>query len=267
MTLPFYEPEAEKPDGSGQDPARQPKQEAFLSVAVREASKLVRPAIVAGSERLRCQLFRLPISLRFKIYGYLFPHDGGRVEIETKGHVPADNLAILRTCHVIYHEASLALLCSLRYRNLVFKEYEETSFAVFERRMEDLVSCHVQGFHKHLQYPCRTDEIEYEKKYQSITLELGSSDKLVALHRRWSFTNFMLTLKYTKGPLTVYSLTIVAGPNWKIPGFDEKDLVCTIFNGGLEILGDITLKGFNKEELGEIFRIAYGMGHFFLRHL
>lgn len=188
------------------------------------------------------------------------------MEIETENFATKGTLGILRTCHAIYHEASIALFYSLNYRNLVFNEYGTGTFALLKRHPQNLPCCSNRKFDKHLEYPCKLDKILWERSYQSLTLELGSSDENLAVRRRWAFTDFMLTSKFTDGPLKVYSLTIVAGPNWKVPGFNEKDLVLTIFNGGLEIFGDITLKGFNPDEGGEILRLLVAMDKLYLRY-
>ncbi|KAH8431324.1 uncharacterized protein LDX57_008985 [Aspergillus melleus] len=112
--------------------------------------------------------------------------------------------------------------------------------------------------HKYLEYPCRTLPSMWKRSYGSIFLLLGSEDFNIALHRRWAFSEFITTLRMGE-PMRVYSLTVVANENWKIPGFDEKDLIKALFSGAFEFLGQLRFRGFNEEERSMLCRLVHGL--------
>ncbi|KAK1149863.1 hypothetical protein N8T08_003419 [Aspergillus melleus] len=112
--------------------------------------------------------------------------------------------------------------------------------------------------HKYLEYPCRTLPSAWKRSYGSMFLLLGSEDFNVALQRRWAFSEFITTLRMGE-PLKAYSLTVVANENWKIPGFDEKDLIKALFSGAFEFLGQLRFRGFNEEERNMLCRLVHGL--------
>ncbi|THC92003.1 hypothetical protein EYZ11_008533 [Aspergillus tanneri] len=173
---------------------------------VSEACKIVKSTLITGNRYLRCYLYWLPIEVRFQIYEVLFVHDGSALEIGRLKRTGIANLAILRTCHAIYHETSIALYHSLSYRKLFLR----TSF-------------------------------------ESVVFLLGASDFRVAVQRRWAFSEFITTLRMGE-PLKIYSLTIVVTENWKMPGFNETDLVKALLSGAIDFLGKLRFRGFTEEE-------------------
>lgn len=225
---------------------------------VSEACQLVREPLIFGNRNLRCKLFWLPIGVRFQIYETLFVHDGSPIEIGRVKRTRLAKLALLRTCHVIYHEASIALYHSLSYRTLFLRTYGSFSADFFRRTPKPLRCCRYVTHHKYLEYPCRTIPSVWKRSFRTIVFLLGSEDFKTALQRRWAFSEFITTLRM-KEPLEVYSLTVVVTENWNIPGFNESDLVKALFSGAFEILGQLRFRGFTEEERNRICQLVHGL--------
>ncbi|KAI9036667.1 uncharacterized protein KD926_001562 [Aspergillus affinis] len=225
---------------------------------VSEASKMVREPLIVGNRNLRCKLFWLPIQVRFKIYEAFFMHDLSAVEVGRVRSVRLAKLAFLSTCHTIYHECSIALYHCLSYRTLFLRTYGSYSADFFRRIPRPLKCCRCVTHHKYLEYPCRTPPSMWKRSYESIFLLLGSEDFRVALQRRWAFSEFITTLRMRE-PLKVYSLTVVVNDNWKLRGFDEKDLVKALFSGAFEFLGQLRFRGFNEEERNTLCQLVHGL--------
>ena len=197
-----------------------------------------------------CYLDRLPVSIRLRIFGFLFPHDRSVLEVENFPHTEATNLAILRTSHQIYHEASIALFHSLAYRRVVLKKYGASTAYLLRRFPRELKSCHW----KWLGSVCYNDQLDKRRPFGSIVLSLGHRSHELAVHRRWDFSLFVTTLRMDV-PLRIHDLTIVAIDNWKMPGFDETHLIQDLFSGAFEILGRMLFKGFTKMEIKRLVKL------------
>ncbi|XHF96818.1 hypothetical protein AWENTII_000435 [Aspergillus wentii] len=225
----------------------QEKPKSYHDLIVTEASKVVRGVMVSGNPYVRNLLFRLPIELRFKIYEYLFIHDGSAIEIGRQSHTPMGNTSILRVCHAIYHEASIALYHSMSHRKLFFRTYGSFSADVLNRRPSPLQCCRNMSYQKWLEYPCVVRELSWKRSIHSVVFLIGALDFMMALKRRWAFSEFITTLRMGDH-MRIYSLTVVAAQNWKMPGFDENDLVQALFSGAIMYLGKLTFRGFSNKE-------------------
>lgn len=80
----------------------------------------------------------------------------------------------------------------------------------------------------------------------------------MALHRRWAFSEFITALKAAE-PLHIFSLTVVVTENWNLPGFNEKDLVNTLFSGAFKFLGKLSFRGFTEEERNRLCHLVHAL--------
>ncbi|KAL2855449.1 hypothetical protein BJY01DRAFT_204151 [Aspergillus pseudoustus] len=222
------------------------EQQRYYDKIVSEGQKITRGSLKQGDKRLRCYLFRLPLHLRFRIYGKLFKHDGSAIEIGRLLHTGVGKLAILRVSHEIYHEASIALYHSLSYRRLFLRTYGAFTANLLKRFPQPLPCCGHRQY-KWIKHSCRIHKAGWYRPLGSMLLLLGAADLKVALQRRWSFEEF-ITVLAKDDPLHVYTLTVVVTENWKTPDFDEGQLVKALFGGAFEFLGKLNFRGFTEEE-------------------
>ncbi|KAL2785475.1 hypothetical protein BJX66DRAFT_329269 [Aspergillus keveii] len=222
------------------------QQQCYHDKVVSEGQKIIRGPLKRGDKRLRCYLFRLPLHLRFRIYGELFEHDESAIEIGRLRHTGIGNLAILRVSHDIYHEASIALYHSLGYRRLFVRTYGVSTANILTRFPKPLPCCgHRQ--HNWIKHACRIHRAGWYRPLGSVLFFLGATDLKIALQRRWSFEEF-ITILTKNEPLHIYKLSIVVTDNWKVNGFDERQLIKCLFSGAFELLGALNFRGFTAEE-------------------
>ncbi|PWY80965.1 hypothetical protein BO94DRAFT_558353 [Aspergillus sclerotioniger CBS 115572] len=236
---PAYDRETHSRCGS-EEPSKQPE---FHDLVVGEVCKVINKSHLDREPASTCYLDRLPVNVRLRIFGFLFPHDRSVLEVENFPPTEATNLAILRTSHQIYHEASIALFHSLAYRRVFLKNYGASTAYLLRRFPRELESCHW----KWLGSVCYNNKLDIRRAFGSIVLSLGDRSHELAVHRRWNFSIFITTLRMDV-PLRVHDLTIIATDNWKMPGFDETHLTQDLFSGAFEILGRMMFKGFTRME-------------------
>ncbi|RHZ58740.1 uncharacterized protein CDV56_107962 [Aspergillus thermomutatus] len=232
--------------------------ETFENVALNEGCKMVRGSLIVGNRHLRCHLLRLPIHVRYRIYEFLFCHYNSYVEIGGPYNHQIGDLAILRTSHVFYHEASIALYHSLGDRLLFFRNYGSKSVDFLRRQPTPLPCCRNRVFQQWLEYPCRNREIVWRRSFKSIVFLIGASEPLLAVQRRWAFAEFITTLRMRE-PLRVHELSVVVYNQWKIPGFDEGDLVRALFSGGIEFLGRLIFRGLAEDETTRLTQLIFAL--------
>ncbi|KAF4267437.1 hypothetical protein KXV70_006665 [Aspergillus fumigatus] len=230
----------------------------FEDVAVNEGCKMVRGSLIVGNRYLRCHLLRLSIQVRYKIYEFLFCHHNSNVEIGVPYNPKIGDLAILRTSHVFYHEASIALYHSLGDRRLFFRNYGSKSADFLRRQPTPLPCCRNRVFQQWLEYPCRNKEIVWRRSFKKIVFLIGASEPLLAVQRRWAFAEFITTLRMGE-PLRVHELSVVVYNQWKIPGFDEGDLVRALFSGGIEFLGRLIFRGLAGDETERLTQLIFAL--------
>ncbi|KAG2026002.1 hypothetical protein GB937_002145 [Aspergillus fischeri] len=232
--------------------------EIFEDVAVNEGCKMVRGSLIVGNRHLRCHLLRLPIQVRYRIYEFLFCHHNSYVEIGAPYNHQIGDLAILRTSHVFYHEASIALYHSLGDRLLFFRNYGSKSADFLRRQPTPLPCCRNRVFQQWLEYPCRNKEIVWRRSFKKIVFLIGASEPLLAVQRRWAFAEFITTLRMSE-PLRIHELSVVVYNQWKIPGFDEGDLVRALFSGGIEFLGRLIFRGLAEDETERLTQLIFAL--------
>ncbi|PYI10787.1 hypothetical protein BO78DRAFT_414422 [Aspergillus sclerotiicarbonarius CBS 121057] len=243
---PVYDTETRRKRGL-EEHSQQPE---FHDVVVKEACRVLNISSFDREPASSCYLHRLPMTVRIRIYGFLFPHDHTILEEENFPHTEATNLAILGTSHQIYHEASIALYHSLAYRRVVLKEYGASTAYLLRRFPRELGCCHWKWFGLF----CRNHQLDNQRPFGSIVLSLGDRNHELAVQRRWSFSVFITTLRMDK-PLRIHDLTIAATDNWKMPGFDETHLIQDLFSGAFEILGRMMFKGFTRMERQRLIKL------------
>ncbi|KAE8349322.1 hypothetical protein BDV28DRAFT_141484 [Aspergillus coremiiformis] len=208
---------------------------------------MVRRPVIIGHPYFTCYLYRLPIEVRIKIYTVLFSYGGPALEIGRLKHTGIGNLAILRTSHLIYHEASIALYHSLSYRKLFLRAFGRASATLLRRHPKPLRCCRSQQYDVNLEYPCRTGYLNWQKSLGSVVFLIGAENPTVALHRRRGFLEFITALKAAE-PLRIHSLSVIVTDNWNLPGFNEKDLVNALFSGAFKFFGRLKFRGFTSKE-------------------
>lgn len=87
---------------------------------------------------------------------------------------------------------------------------------------------------------------------------IGASEPLLAVQRRWAFAEFITTLRMGE-PLRVHELSVVVYNQWKIPGFDEGDLVRALFSGGIEFLGRLIFRGLAGDETERLTQLIFAL--------
>ncbi|GFF24773.1 hypothetical protein IFM61606_09243 [Aspergillus udagawae] len=232
--------------------------ETVENVAVNEGCKMVRGSLIMGNRHLRCHLLRLPIQVRYRIYEFIFCHHNGYVEIGGPYNHQIGDLAILRASHLFYHEASIALYHSLGDRLLFFRNYGSKSADFLRRQPTPLPCCRNRVFQQWLEYPCRNKEIVWRRSFKKIVFLIGASEPLLAVQRRWAFAEFITTLRMSE-PLRVHELSVVVYNQWKIPGFDEGDLVRALFSGGIEFLGRLIFRGLAEDETERLTQLIFAL--------
>ncbi|EAU32403.1 predicted protein [Aspergillus terreus NIH2624] len=257
LTIRFYKHVDSNQNGSSRMVAHD-KQESHRTVIVSEASKMVRPVLISGNRYLRCHLFRLPIEVRSRIYEILLGGDDKALEVGRLPRCRITDLAILQTCHLIYHEASIALYHSLSYRRLFLRSYGAFSAHLLRRHPSGLRCCRNKSYDKWLEYPCRLEQLSWNRSYGSVTFLIGAADFKIALKRRWDFAEFITTLRMAE-PLRIHALTIVATENWNLPGFNERDLVKALFGGAFEFLGEVKFRGFTPDERDRLGQLVHSL--------
>ncbi|KAF7587597.1 hypothetical protein BBP40_007017 [Aspergillus hancockii] len=170
------------------------EQPSYHDTIVSEARKLVTKDLIDGDRTMSCGLYWLPIEVRFKIYADIFAQDRSPLEIGRLVRTGVgENLEILRTSHLIYHEASIDLYHSLSYHKLFIRAYGAFTVDLLTRLPTPLECCRRL---KHTTRISRT--LPYPPKW--------------ALQRRSAFLEFIACLQMTE-PLRIYSLTIIATKN------------------------------------------------------
>ncbi|OJJ69142.1 hypothetical protein ASPBRDRAFT_131865 [Aspergillus brasiliensis CBS 101740] len=218
------------------------KQPKYREVADEEIMKMLKVAQFDTQPTSKCVLYRLPLEVRLRIWECLFPHDWSIVELEKFAQTTA-GLAILLTSHQIFHEALLVFFHSLAYSRLVLKEYGESTVYYLKSVPLKLDRC----IYKRRGFICLDIECDKERTFGSLVLSLGDKNHEAAVRRRWGFSLFITTLKMEE-PLRVHDLTVAVTDYWKIPGFDENDLVQALFSGAFKVLGRLIFVGFTRME-------------------
>ncbi|KAB8075469.1 hypothetical protein BDV29DRAFT_172022 [Aspergillus leporis] len=233
-------------------------QPSYHDTIVSEARKLVTKNLIDGDRTMSCYLYWLPIEVRCKIYEAIFVHDGSPLEIGRLVRTGIDKLAILRTSHLIYHEASIALYHSLSYRKLFIRAYGAFTVDLLTRRPTPLRCCRrFKAYDPHLENPCRNRELNWSRPLGAVVFLIGAENPKWALHRRRAFSEFITSLQMTE-PLRIYSLTVITTENWNLPGFDEKNLVEALFNGAFKFLGRLKFRGFTENERSRLSQLVHG---------
>ncbi|KAL2844651.1 hypothetical protein BJX68DRAFT_269543 [Aspergillus pseudodeflectus] len=231
------------------------QQQCYHDKVASEGQKITRGPLKRGGKRLCCYLFRLPLHLRFQIYGELFEHDETAIEIGRLRRTGIGNLAILRVSHDIYHEASIALYHSLSYRKVFVRTYGVFTANILTRFPKPLPCCgHRQ--HSWIKRACRIHKAGWYRPLGSVLFFLGATDLKIALQRRWSFEEF-ITILTNNEPLHIYKLSIVVTENWKLNGFDERQLIKCLFSGAFEFLGVLNFRGFTADERDVIEKLLH----------
>ncbi|KAF9892546.1 hypothetical protein FE257_001655 [Aspergillus nanangensis] len=141
-----------------------------------------------------------------------------------------------------------------------FKIYEAL-FVADSRPLEidHTVQCrHISSDDSPDHYPAAVTN-HWRRSYGSVMFLIGATNFDIALQRRWEFSEFITTLRMAE-PLEIYSLTVVATDNWKLPGFNELDLVNALFSGAIKYLRTLVLKGFTAEERDRLCELAHARG-------
>ncbi|GKZ97050.1 hypothetical protein AnigIFM59636_011800 [Aspergillus niger] len=217
----FVKPLYDKETGLISDFEEHDKQPKYRDVVDEGITKMLKVAQFDTQPMSKCLLYRLPLEVRLKIWECLFPHNWSTVELE-KFAQTTTGLAILLTSHQIFHEALLVFFYSLPYSRLILKEYGGSTV------------------HYLKSVPLKLDRCIYKRR-GFICLDIdGSSMSLgvFALHYHLEM----------EGPLRVHDLTVAVTENWKIPGFDENDLIQALFSGAFEVLGRLIFVGFTRME-------------------
>ncbi|KAE8372878.1 hypothetical protein BDV26DRAFT_273239 [Aspergillus bertholletiae] len=219
---------------------------------------MVKRELIVGCRYHSCYLYRLPIDVRLRIYAALFVHNSATLEIGRLEHTGIGNLQILRTSHLIYHEASIALYHSLSYRKLFLRAYGPFSAHLLRRHPKPLPCCRSKKPKAGLEFPCHNEYLNWDRSLRSVVFLIGAENPRVALHRRWAFSEFITALKADE-PLRIFSLSVVVTENWNLPGFNEKDLVKALFSGAFKFLGRLNFRGFTEEERNRLCHLVHAL--------
>lgn len=219
------------------------------SVMLAEATKAAMPLSYYGNLYGKCRLMALPLEIRIMIWEALFMADHGPIVIEKPPQTGFGSLALLRVCHGIHHEASIALTSAMYRRKIVFKTYGAGSAPVLRHYRNPLKKCFRAVLNGRIKLPCMFDTIAQNGVFESVVFHLGGKDHDHAVKRRWEFAVFITALQSNdKIPVKIRTLTIVGGKNWKFPGFDERDIVLSLFRGVFAFAEKIKFQDFNSDE-------------------
>ncbi|GKZ68423.1 hypothetical protein AnigIFM50267_003103 [Aspergillus niger] len=238
----FVKPLYDKETGLISDFEEHDKQPKYRDVVDEGITKMLKVAQFDTQPMSKCLLYRLPLEVRLKIWECLFPHNWSTVELE-KFAQTTTGLAILLTSHQIFHEALLVFFYSLPYSRLILKEYGGSTVHYLKSVPLKLDRC----IYKRRGFICLDIECDKERTFGSLVLSLGDKNHEAAVRCRWGFSLFITTLRM-EGPLRVHDLTVAVTENWKIPGFDENDLIQALFSGAFEVLGRLIFVGFTRME-------------------
>ncbi|GAQ41022.1 uncharacterized protein AtWU_02002 [Aspergillus tubingensis] len=238
----FVKPLYDKESGTVSDFEEHDKQPKYREVADEQITRMLRVARFDPQPMSKCLLYRLPLEVRLKIWECLFPHNWSTVELEEFAQTTT-GLAIFLTSHQIFHETLLVFFYSLAYSRIVLKEYGGSTAHYLKSVPLKLDRC----IYKRRGFICLDIECDKERTFGSLVLSLGDKNHETAVRRRWGFALFITTLRM-EGPLRVHDLTVAVTENWKIPGFDEKDLVQALFSGAFTVLGRLIFVGFTRME-------------------
>jgi hypothetical protein len=98
----------------------------------------------------------------------------------------------------------------------------------------------------------------WRRSFKKIVFLIGASEPLLAVQRRWAFAEFITTLRMSE-PLRVHELSVVVYNQWKIPGFDEGDLVRALFSGGIEFFGRLIFRGLAEDETERLTQLIFAL--------
>ncbi|KAI2818398.1 hypothetical protein CBS63078_1021 [Aspergillus niger] len=238
----FVKPLYDKETGLISDFEEHDKQPKYRDVVDEGITKMLKVAQFDTQPMSKCLLYRLPLEVRLKIWECLFPHYWSTVELE-KFAQTTTGLAILLTSHQIFHEALLVFFYSLPSSRLILKEYGGSTVHYLKSVPLKLDRC----IYKRRGFICLDIECDKERTFGSLVLSLGDKNHEAAVRCRWGFSLFITTLRM-EGPLRVHDLTVAVTENWKIPRFDENDLIQALFSGAFEVLGRLIFVGFTRME-------------------
>ncbi|KAI3031031.1 hypothetical protein CBS147347_2351 [Aspergillus niger] len=238
----FVKPLYDKETGLISDFEEHDKQPKYRDVVDEGITKMLKVAQFDTQPMSKCLLYRLPLEVRLKIWECLFPHYWSTVELE-KFAQTTTGLAILLTSHQIFHEALLVFFYSLPSSRLILKEYGGSTVHYLKSVPLKLDRC----IYKRRGFICIDIECDKERTFGSLVLSLGDKNHEAAVRCRWGFSLFITTLRM-EGPLRVHDLTVAVTENWKIPRFDENDLIQALFSGAFEVLGRLIFVGFTRME-------------------
>lgn len=194
-------------------------------------------------------LMSLPLVVRMKIWEAVFKTANRPVVVHNRLKMEIGDLAILRVCHAIHHEASIALKSVMCRRKIIFKNYTVDRVAMI-LRSESWASYErfSMGWTKlPCPFPTAFPTLSQNGIFESVSFCLGSEDLDRAVRRRRDFAAFITALSCSKS-FKIRDLSIIAKKNWKIDGFDEREIVLSLFKDAFTILGRIKFQGFNEEE-------------------
>lgn len=226
----------------------------YRSVVLAETEKVIMPLVYSGNRHMDSYLLQLPIEIRIQIWDALFMANGPIV-VGDPPRMGFGTLAILRTCHSVHHEASIAFYHALCRRKIILKTYGAQSANLLKHHRKPLQSCGSSVLNSWFKLPCTFDILERNGIFESVVFCLGAKDSRLSVQRRWQFTVFLTALQ--GAPLKIRSLTIVCGENWKIPSFDERDLIISLFTGAFAFIEKIKFQGFSPDELGFLYQHLY----------
>lgn len=228
------------------DPCEEPD---YYFDLLYETIKVAMPLAFYGNLYMRCPLLAIPLEIRVLIWEALFMDDHSPIVIDKPPKTGFGTLAVLRVCHGIHHECSLALSSAMYRRKIVFKIYGSHSSPVLRHYRNPLRGCPSHFLNRWHKFPCTFDTIAHNGIFESVVFFLGGKDLDHAVRRRWEFAVFISALhSYDDIPVKIRTLTIVGGDNWKFPGFDERDIVLSLFKGVFAFVEKIKFDGFSLNE-------------------
>lgn len=231
--VPFDEP-CEKPDS--------------FSLMMDEAKQV---AVHDGQPYQGSSLMSLPLVVRMKIWEAVFMTANRPVVVYNRLKMELGDLAILRVCHGIYQEASIALNSVMCRRKIIFKNYtvdhvpmilQSKSWASYERFSKGWTKLPCP-------FPTAFPTLSQNGVFESVAFCLGSEDLDRAVRRRRDFAAFITALSCRRTAFKIRDLKIIAKKNWKVDGLDERGIVQSLFKGTFAIVGEIKFQGFNDEEV------------------
>lgn len=203
-----------------------------------ELARAETDALIKGKRSDPCPFFRLPLTVRARLWESLFSLSEDRWVVAPNTEIPGAGL--LRMSGWIQVEASIAFAQALVSQRMILLFYPDHCF---------------------LRRPFPLFAKLGDRILRELTLPLGDSrDSLKGMKRSLDFVHFLKVLR-AQHPLMVYELTIFIQKSWKLPqiGFDEDGLAKSLVSGAFAFFNKITITGVASEadfpELARCLRI------------